>query len=280
MLGLQQEFSLGLVDCEELSTKSIPLKPRCNMKPASILVTDDESAIRLMLRTALQSDGYAVTEATNGREALEAISTHTPDLMVLDLNMPVLDGMAVLEQMKTIATERRPRVIILTAYGSIPTAVKATRLGALDFIEKPITPTELRLAVRSVLDEPDLDSPPDVALDVPGGYERVLGRIRKLLRMADYDNAMALLMKAADRTDQQSAEYFNLLGVLYEAQKKWRLARKCYEKAIDADKDYQPARSNMRRLFELRQYGRSTQPIILGDEAEDIWFAQLPETKN
>src|ERR1700722_15923451 len=95
------------------------LKQRRLMKPASILITDDESGIRLMLKTALESDGYSVTEATNGREALEAIKTRTPDLMVLDLNMPVLDGMAVLEQMKALATVAKPRVIILTAYGSI-----------------------------------------------------------------------------------------------------------------------------------------------------------------
>jgi len=251
------------------------------MRPASILITDDESGIRLMLRTALESDGYAVTEASNGREALEAIKTSTPDLMVLDLNMPVLDGMAVLEQMKALAAGiARPRVIILTAYGSIPSAVKATRLGALDFLEKPISPRELRQAVKSVLDEPELDSPPDVVVDVPGGYELVLSRIRKLLRLAEYETAMSLLMKAADRKDQQSAEYCNLLGVLYEAQRKWRLAQKCYDKSIAADEHYQPARMNLRRLLELRRHGRSSQAVVLGDEAEDVWFAKLPESHN
>jgi two-component system response regulator (stage 0 sporulation protein F) len=250
------------------------------MKPASILVTDDESGIRLMLRTALESDGYAVSEAANGREALDAIKTHIPDLIVLDLNMPVLDGMAVLEQMKTLATGARPRVIVLTAYGSIPAAVKATRLGALDFLEKPITPSDLRQAVRSVLDEPELDSAPEVVVDVPGGYDLVLSRIRKLLRLAEYETAMGLLMKAADRKDQQSAEYFNLLGVLYEAQGKWRLARKCYDKAMTADENYGPARANLRRLLELRRFGRSSQAICLGDEAEDLWFAKLPESAN
>jgi DNA-binding response OmpR family regulator len=233
-----------------------------------------------MLRTALESDGYAVTEASNGREALEAIKANTPDLMVLDLNMPVLDGMAVLEHMKSLAGVARPRVIILTAYGSIPSAVKATRLGALDFLEKPIAPRELRQAVRSVLNEPELDSPPDVVVDVPGGYELVLSRIRKLLRLAEYETAMSLLMKAADRQDQQSAEYFNLLGVLYEAQRKWRLAQKCYDKAITADEHYQPARINLRRLLELRRHGRSSQAVVLGDEAEDVWFAKLPESRN
>ena len=68
------------------------------MKPASILITDDERNIRMMLRTALESDGYAIEEAANGREALDAIRRDAPDLVVLDLNMPVLDGMAVLEQ--------------------------------------------------------------------------------------------------------------------------------------------------------------------------------------
>ena len=250
------------------------------MKPASILITDDESSIRLMLRTALESDGYSVSEAANGREALEAIKARTPDLMVLDLNMPVIDGMAVLEQMKSLAAIAKPRVIILTAYGSIPAAVKATRLGALDFLEKPITPGELRQSIRSVLDEPELDSPPDVVVDVPGGYELVLQKIRKLLRLAEYETAMSLLMKVADRKDRHSAEYFNLLGVLYEAQHKWRLARKCYDKALTADENYEPARANLRRLLELRRYGRSSTEIVLGEEAEVIWFDKLPEAQN
>jgi CheY-like chemotaxis protein len=249
------------------------------MKPASILVTDDESGIRLMLKTALESDGYSVMEAANGRQALENIQTRTPDLVVLDLNMPVMDGMAVLEAMKGLAGIAKPRVIILTAYGSIPAAVKATRLGAVDFLEKPITPTELRQTVRSVLDEPELKFPDPLTID-SSGYDQVLDRIRKTLRLADYPTAEALLMKAADRKDKQSAEYFNLLGVLYEAQHKWRLARKCYDKAIAVDKHFAAAQANMRRLHELYTLGHSSQAIMLGDEADDMWFAKLPEPKN
>ena len=249
------------------------------MKPASILITDDESTIRIVLRAALESDGYVVTEASNGREALEAIQREKPDLMVLDLNMPVLDGMEVLEQMKTLAATARPRVIILTAYGSIPSAVKATRLGALDFLEKPITPQELRQTIRSVLDEPELDYPP-VLSDPPGGYEMALQRIRHMLRLADFASAESMLMKVAERRERHSADYFNLLGVLYEAQHRWRLARKCYSKALAADENYQPARANMLRLNELRSSGRSTQAVVLGDEPPDVWFARLPEASN
>jgi DNA-binding response OmpR family regulator len=250
------------------------------MKPSSILITDDESNIRMMLRTALESDGYTVEEASNGREALDALQHSAPDLMVLDLNMPGLDGMAVLEQMKSLASgSTRPRVVILTAYGSIAAAVKATRLGAVDFLEKPITPTELRQTVRSILTEPELDTPAPAAIH-QGEYDEIVNRIRRSLRLADFTSAETLLSEVAERRDQHTAEYFNLLGVLYEAQHKWRLARKCYGKAVVADAQYQPAKINLRRIYEMNAFGRTTQAITLGDEPDDVWFAQLPEAKN
>jgi CheY-like chemotaxis protein len=249
------------------------------MKPASILVTDDESGIRLMLRTALESDGYAVLEATNGKEALQVMQSSSPDLMVLDLNMPVMDGISMLEHMKTLATATRPRVIVLTAYGSIPAAVKATRLGALDFLEKPITPVDLRKTVHSILEEPELDVPSQPAGEITEQYEDALARIRKSLRMANYIGAEAMLMKVADARQNQSAVYFNLLGILYESQHNWRLADKCYNKALAADANYQPAMNNLRRLIELRRTGHSEQLIQLGDELGDVWMAKLPELK-
>jgi DNA-binding response OmpR family regulator len=236
------------------------------MKSPTILITDDEANIRMMLRTALESDGYDVLEASNGREALDVIKRSSPDLMVLDLNMPVLDGMAVLEQLKSMAGAK-PRVIILTAYGSIPAAVKATRLGALDFLEKPITPAELRETIRSVLNEPLLDAPLTFS-DQPMDYDAVLNRIRLAMRSEDFASAESLLMKAADRKEQHSAPYFNLLGILYEVQHKWRLAKKCYGKAMSADKQYKPAEANMRRIYELYTFGHSKQIVILGDELD------------
>src|SRR5258708_34896950 len=100
------------------------------MKPASILLTDDESPIRLMFRTTLESEGYAIDEAADGQEALDAIHHSPPNLLVLDLNMPKLDGMAVLEQLNRM-NGVKPKVIVLTAYGSIVAAVKATRWVAV-----------------------------------------------------------------------------------------------------------------------------------------------------
>lgn len=233
----------------------------------SILIADDDARIRLMLRTALETDGYAVSEAKNGREALAALRGREVDVAVLDLNMPVMDGMAVLEALHERPT--KTRVMVLTAYGSIAAAVKATRLGAIDFVEKPITPTEIRQTIRSVLEEPILDSPPVIS-DLKNGYEQAMESVRISLRLVNLPNAESLLMRVAETRQKQTAEYFNLLGVLYEAQAKWRLARKCYGKAIATDKQFAPAQTNMRRLYELQEFGKSKESVMLGDDADRV----------
>ena len=248
------------------------------MRPVSILSVDDDPRIRLMLRTALESEGYEMFEAGDGREALNVIERAHPDLVLLDLNMPNMDGMAVLNELKAWSGSK-PRVVVLTAYGSIGVAVKATRLGAVDFIEKPVTPTSLREVVRSVLKEPELDAPLPVGATA-GGYERALDRARKLLRIADVSNAEAMLVSAAEQKDRSTADYFNLLGVIYEAQQKWRLARKFYGKAMRADKHYKPAQLNMRRIYELYTFGRSKQEVVLEDEPGASESVEMSHTGN
>jgi len=243
------------------------------MPERRLLITDDEANIRLMLRTALASEGYGIDEAANGQEAMEMIHRHSFDVVLLDLNMPVRDGMSVLEQLKEAPVQDKPRVVVLTAYGSIPAAVKAIRLGAVDFLEKPIAPDELRKAVAEAL---AAVVPQGMNEALAGGYAGVLDRVRKALRMAEYTDAESLLMKAADLAERDAA-YFNLLGVLYEAQHKWAVASKFYDKALRADGKYEPAQANMRRLADLQRFGHSNLAVTLGDEMEEVWFARLPE---
>ena len=238
----------------------------------SILITDDENNIRMMLRTALESEGYEIREASNGRAALDSLIKQPADLMLLDLNMPELDGMEVLSQMKSVLPTEQPKVIVLTAYGSIPTAVKAVQLGAADFIEKPVSPSDLRDIVRSVLEEPSMNNVA-IPIELTEGYGKVVSRIRKSLKVADTTSAETLLTKLADRRNEKAAEYFNLLGALYETQGNWRLARKCYGKGMSADRRYAPAEANMRRFYELYTFGHTKQSIVLGDEPE---FASNP----
>ncbi len=119
------------------------------MNAASVLIVDDEPSIRLMFHTTLQSAGYDAVEASDGPSALERIHQSTPDVVLLDLKMPGMDGMETLRQMRERGDDTA--VVIVTAHGSIADAVAAMKLGAVDFLTKPITPDSLRRVVREVI---------------------------------------------------------------------------------------------------------------------------------
>jgi DNA-binding response OmpR family regulator len=136
-----------------MTPQSTPPSP--DAPPAArILIADDEGRIRLALRACLEADGYEVLEAADGIEALDAIIHGAPDVMILDLAMPNLDGLRTLETLRGVHGQLKPRVIILTAWGSGPAVLRTMGAGASLFLEKPIVPETLRAAIRSVLAEP------------------------------------------------------------------------------------------------------------------------------
>ena len=123
-------------------------------KPASILIADDERRIRLAIRGCLEAEGYTIYEASDGTEALNQVLLHAPDLLILDLAMPNLDGMRTLRELHALHGQLKPRVVMLTAFGSMPAAASAIGLGAAAFAEKPLVPEALRRLVARVLAEP------------------------------------------------------------------------------------------------------------------------------
>ncbi|MCX5734529.1 MAG: sigma-54 dependent transcriptional regulator [candidate division NC10 bacterium] len=119
---------------------------------ASILVVDDEPAMRLLLSSVLKEEGYDVTAAASGKEALQLITTRHYHLVLTDLKMPGISGLELLEQVKR--DDPGTAVIILTAFGTVEGAVEAMRKGAVHYLLKPLAnPDELRLTVRRVLEE-------------------------------------------------------------------------------------------------------------------------------
>jgi len=115
-----------------------------------ILVADDERIIRDVLEDLLTSESYTVDLAENGSQTLKMVREREYGALLLDLIMPDMDGLQVLEELKDF--ENRPEVIILTAYASLEKAIKATKLGAFDFIAKPFKNDELLLAVKNALE--------------------------------------------------------------------------------------------------------------------------------
>jgi DNA-binding NtrC family response regulator len=122
---------------------------------SSVLIVDDEKNIRQSLATTFRLDGYDVQTADDGKQALGVLEDGGVDLVVLDLQMPVLDGLETLRAMRERGHEAP--VMMLTAHGSIETAVEATRLGAFDFLEKPPHSEKILLAARNALRQASLE---------------------------------------------------------------------------------------------------------------------------
>ncbi|MBN2296957.1 MAG: sigma-54-dependent Fis family transcriptional regulator [Deltaproteobacteria bacterium] len=114
-----------------------------------ILIVDDEESIRFSLKGALEDEGYVTLLAENGEEALQIVEKQDVDLILLDIWMPGRDGLQILEELQNNGSS--VPVIIMTGHGSIDTAVRATRLGALDFIEKPLDLNKIIITLNNTL---------------------------------------------------------------------------------------------------------------------------------
>ncbi len=117
---------------------------------SKILLVDDEPDILEFLKYNLELEGYEITTALNGKEALEKL-TESTDLVILDLMMPILDGFEVIERMKKDSRFKEIPVIFLTAKNGEISEIKALELGAIDYIQKPISPKKLLARVKTNL---------------------------------------------------------------------------------------------------------------------------------
>jgi len=115
-----------------------------------ILLVDDEANVRTVFSDILKKESYLVKEVKNGPEAIKAIDEETFDLALVDLRMPNMDGIEVLENIK----KRKPEipVIVYTGYGSITSAVEAMRKGAFDYLNKPFSPQQLKSNIKKALE--------------------------------------------------------------------------------------------------------------------------------
>jgi two-component system response regulator AtoC len=122
-----------------------------NVSKPTVLVVDDEELIRWSLAEHLKGEGYHVVQGANGREALEQVRATAPDLVLLDLKMPEMDGMTALRTLREEGFE--VPVIVLTAHGGVDSAVEATKLGAADYLSKPFDLREISLVVEKAIDD-------------------------------------------------------------------------------------------------------------------------------
>ncbi len=156
------------------------------MKGARILVVDDDSSLRRILQMQLEEAGYEVVTARHAQEALARLEEAAPALVITDLKMPGLSGLDLLRALRAAHPELT--VIIITAFGSIETAVEAMKAGAYDYLTKPIDYEQLVLVVRRALERQRLIEQVELLrrnLDSKYGFENIIGHSQALLRVLE-----------------------------------------------------------------------------------------------
>ena len=167
------------------------------MKPR-ILVIDDEAGIRDSMRMILEYEGYDCLLAATGPEGLAMAEREAPDLVFLDIKMPAMDGIEVLERLK--ARSDAPPVVMISGHATVSTAVEATRKGAFDFIEKPLASDRVLLTVRHAVDQRRLrDENVTLRRAAEARHEMVgdspaLERVRDAIGKAAPTNATVLIL--------------------------------------------------------------------------------------
>ncbi len=146
------------------------------MSEIEVLIVDDNKDMRWLVSNLLKEEGYQVEAADGGMAALDKIQQHTPEIVLLDLNMPGMNGWETLEEIKKIGAP--VSVIIITAYGDVKSAVRAMKMGAYDFLTKPFNNDEMILTIKRAADNISLRKEMQVLrkkLDETQQLENVMG---------------------------------------------------------------------------------------------------------
>jgi len=212
-----------------------------------ILIVDDEKNIRLTMSQSLETLEIPIHTAANAEEALRKLAEQEFWLVLLDLRMPGMDGTELLRRMKD--NWPKVRVIVVTAYGTIESAVEAMKLGAVDFVQKPFVPAQLRSVVKLVLEREALDE--QSAVD----YRSLIELAKLHISNRGFATARDTVHKAI-ANDPSQPEAYNLLGALLEVTHDWVEAQKFYRAALDIDPTFEPARANLRRTASRQKFGK------------------------
>ncbi|MGH9358263.1 MAG: sigma-54-dependent transcriptional regulator [Terriglobia bacterium] len=156
------------------------------MNKNRILVVDDDPSLRRVLEVQLEQEGYAVASTSSAQEALSMLQLQCYDLIITDLKMPDVSGIALLKQIRSQYPESI--IIILTAFATVETAVEAMKAGAYDYLTKPVHPEEMSLVVQRALDHFRLVKEVRVlraSLNEKYGFDNILGRSGGLLQVLD-----------------------------------------------------------------------------------------------
>jgi DNA-binding response OmpR family regulator len=226
---------------------------RTMVQARRILIVEDEPNVRLVFRTALESVDYLLSTAADGETALRWLKKEPFDLVLLDLRMPGMGGMELLRRLRGEGIE--VPVVIVSAHDCVPNVVQAMRLGAIDFLPKPLTPDVLRKVVSEVLARhAPRPRGAGATRDVTPGDEPsddLLVQAKQALNRREFGEAEESLRRAI-ATEHHAAEAHYLMGVLHEMRDDRHAAYAAYRAALQADPRFEPARIHLMKFFSDR----------------------------
>ncbi len=214
-----------------------------------ILVVDDEPNIRLSFRYGLLSEEWEVEEAASGAEAVEkAAQGGAFDLMLLDLRMPGLDGIQVLQRLQE--QQLRLPAVMVSAHATTDTVIQAIQRGTLDFLTKPVTPEQLRSAIREVLERFDFARAHERSIvdGHPLSDAEKLKLAKYYVFERRYDEAEQLFQQLVEGPHQE--ESLLMLGILSEIGGNFKGAEAHYTKVLNPSLDDWKDKTKSRSLFE------------------------------
>jgi len=224
------------------------------MMSKPILIVDDEKNIRLTLSQSLEALGVEIDTAADGVEALAKLKGRDFELILLDIRMPGMDGMEVLRRVREIRPDIR--IVMITAYGTIESAVEAMKLGAVDFLQKPFDPEEIRELVSRVMNRERLDEQKMV------DYSSCIELAKRSIGDRHFGAAIEHVRRAI-YVDPSRPEAFNLLGALMEVRGDRSEAQKNYRAALSLDPSYEPAIKNLSHSTQGKW--KQTGGLVLGE---------------
>ena len=181
---------------------------------ARVLVIDDTKNIRVLLTQCLQFEGYEVTTASSGAQALELMTNKSFDLVFLDVRMPELSGTEVLRQMRKMGVNTP--VVMITAFGTVRNAVECTQLGAVAYLQKPFTENKVKQVLEEVLNFKPQRS----------NLDNILSLAEEQIKNSRYGDAELLLKNSLPVYFMEPHVYY-LLSVVYDKLGEKEKSEKC-----------------------------------------------------
>ena len=180
---------------------------------ARILVVDDEPDIRFLLKDILEDEGYIVDIAEHAKAANEIRRSITPDLVLLDIWMPEIDGVTLLKEWKSSASDHCP-VVMMSGHGTVETAVEATRLGAYDFVEKPLSMAKLLNTVKAALSSTGQSLQQELRNknEEPVGASQIVSQLKQKIQALQHSNTTLFFTGANGSGRKIWASYLSRLS--------------------------------------------------------------------